>query len=128
MSSQATAAVEEAVTLTDGAAHKVRTFLEQKGDEIEGAGLRVGVKGGGCSGFTYTLALDNLRDGDHIFETGGIKVFVTDESLPYVKASVVDFVESFEGSGFQVENPNAVAACGCGTSFRVDESASCGSS
>jgi iron-sulfur cluster assembly protein len=112
------------VTLTDIAAEKVRGYLaEQEGE----AGLRVGVRGGGCSGFQYQLALDELREGDQVFEHDGIRVIVDEASLHYVDGSTVDYTESLMGAGFQVNNPNVVAACGCGSSFRVaDEEPSCG--
>jgi iron-sulfur cluster assembly protein len=113
------------VTLTDIAVQKVQEFLA--GQDAEGAGLRVGVRGGGCSGFQYQLALDEPREGDEIFEHQGIRVMVDEPSLRYVNGSVVDYTESLMGSGFQVNNPNVVAACGCGSSFRVaDEDPSCG--
>ena len=115
------------VTLTDIAADKVRGFLSSQ--EAEGdVGLRVGVRGGGCSGFQYALALDERKDEDHVFEYEGIRVIVDPASLRYVDGSQVDFTESMMGSGFEVNNPNVVAACGCGSSFRVaDEEPSCGS-
>ena len=92
-------------------------------------GLRVGVKGGGCSGFQYALALDEKRDDDHVFELSGIRVLVDPASMQYVDGSTVDFTESFQGSGFEVSNPNVVASCGCGSSFRVaEEEPSCGAS
>jgi len=114
------------VTLTDIAADKVRGFLN--GQESEGdVGLRVGVRGGGCSGFQYALALDERREDDHVFEYEGIRVIVDPASLRYVEGSQVDFTESLMGSGFEVNNPNVVASCGCGSSFRVaDEDPSCG--
>ncbi len=114
------------VTLTDFAAEKVSQFLQSQeaGDE---AGLRVGVRGGGCSGFQYALALDEQREGDQVFEHDGIRIIVDELSLKYVDGSTVDYTESLMGSGFQVNNPNVVAACGCGSSFRVaDEDPSCG--
>lgn len=115
------------VTLTDVAAEKVRSFIAGRPGESDDAGLRVAVKGGGCSGFSYSLAVDEPRDSDNVFESHGIKILVDSESLSYVDSSEVDFVESFQGSGFQVNNPNVVAACGCGSSFRVaDEEPSCG--
>ena len=115
------------VTLTDIAADKVRDFIN--GQAAEGdIGLRVGVRGGGCSGFQYALALDERRDDDHVFEANSIRVLVDPASLQYVDGSTVDFTESFQGSGFEVSNPNVVASCGCGSSFRVaDEEPSCGS-
>ena len=116
------------VTLTDIAAEKVRDFIS--GQAAEGdIGLRVGVRGGGCSGFQYALALDERRDDDHVFEANSIRVLVDPASLQYVDGSTVDFTESFMGSGFEVSNPNVVASCGCGSSFRVaEEEPSCGAS
>ena len=114
------------VILTDIAAQKVTEFMQGQGAEGD-VGLRVGVRGGGCSGFQYALALDEQREGDHIFEASGIRVLVDPASLRYVDGSTVDFTESFQGSGFEVSNPNVVASCGCGSSFRVaDEEPSCG--
>ena len=78
----------------------------------------MGVKGGGCSGFQYPLALDEQRDGDKIFEDEGIRLIVDGEP-PLRRRLEVDYTESLMGAGFQVNNPNVVAACGCGSSFRV---------
>jgi iron-sulfur cluster assembly accessory protein len=114
------------VELTDIAAQKIGTLLSD--EEHAGAGLRVAVRGGGCSGFQYQLALDEKRDGDQVFEHDGIRILVDEMSLRYVDGSTVDYTESLMGAGFQVENPNVVASCGCGSSFRVkDEDPSCGS-
>ena len=111
------------VTLTTVAAEKVRGFLADQ----ETAGLRVGVRGGGCSGFQYALALDEPKGDDQIFDVDGIKVIVDEASLRYVDGSEVDYTESLMGSGFQVNNPNVVASCGCGSSFRIaEEEPSCG--
>ena len=107
------------ITLTDTGAEKVREFLAAQGADIETAGLRVGVRGGGCSGFQYNLAFDQQRDGDTVFEDHGLKLLVDRTSLPYVSGSIIDYVDSLQGAGFQVNNPNVVAACGCGSSFRV---------
>ena len=113
------------VTLTEIATKKVTEFLSTQ--EQAEAGLRVAVKGGGCSGFQYQLALDERRDGDEVFEHEGIRILVDEQSLRYVDGSIVDYTESLMGAGFQVNNPNVVAACGCGSSFRVaDEDPSCG--
>ncbi len=117
------------VNLTDIAAEKVAEFMSGQGAEGDVVGLRVGVKGGGCSGFQYALALDEKRDDDHVFEIAGIRVLVDPASMQYVDGSTVDFTESFMGSGFEVSNPNVVASCGCGSSFRVaEEEPSCGAS
>jgi iron-sulfur cluster assembly accessory protein len=109
------------VNLTEKGAEKVREYLSSQGLAEESAGLRVGVRGGGCSGFQYQLAFDELRDGDAVFEDHGLRLLVDNQSLPYVDGSTVDYVDSMQGAGFQVNNPNVVAACGCGSSFRVAE-------
>ena len=79
------------------------------------------MRGGGCSGFQYPLAFDEQRDGDQVIKSNGIKLLVDTASAPYVRGATVDYVESLQGAGFQVNNPNVVAACGCGSSFRVAE-------
>jgi iron-sulfur cluster assembly protein len=107
------------ITVTDKGAEKVREFLAGQVAVAETAGLRVGVRGGGCSGFQYALAFDEQRDGDSVFEDKGIRLLVDRPSLPYVRGSVIDFVDGLQGAGFKVENPNVIAACGCGSSFRV---------
>lgn len=109
------------ITLTDKGAEKVREFLASQNAVAATAGLRVGVRGGGCSGFQYALAFDEQRDGDEVFEDKGIRLLVDTPSLPYVSGSIIDFVDGLQGAGFKVENPNVVAACGCGSSFRVAE-------
>lgn len=115
------------VNLSDIAAEKVRGFLHQQETEGE-VGLRVGVRGGGCSGFQYALALDERHEDDHVFEHGEIAILVDPASLHYVDGSTVDYAESMMGAGFEVNNPNVVASCGCGSSFRIaDEEPSCGS-
>ena len=103
------------VTLSEIAAEKVQGFLAQQESEGQ-VGLRIGVRGGGCSGFQYALALDERRDDDNVFEHEGIPILVDSASLRYV-------------DGSEVNNPNVVASCGCGSSFRIaDEDPSCGSS
>jgi iron-sulfur cluster assembly protein len=109
------------ITITDKGAEKVHEFLSSQNADVQTAGLRVGVRGGGCSGFQYNLAFDEQRDGDVVFEDHGLKLLCDGQSLPYVTGSVIDYVDSLQGAGFQVNNPNVVAACGCGSSFRVAE-------
>ena len=109
------------IVFSDLSAQKVREFLDAQGTDGLEAGLRVGVRGGGCSGFQYQLAFDEQRDGDVVFEDHGLKLLVDGQSLPYVDGSTIDYTESLQGAGFQVTNPNVVAACGCGSSFRVAE-------
>jgi iron-sulfur cluster assembly protein len=107
------------IVFSDLSAQKVREFLDAQGTDVSTAGLRVGVRGGGCSGFQYQLAFDEERAGDVVFEDHGLKLLVDGQSLPYVDGSTIDYLESLQGAGFQVTNPNVVAACGCGSSFRV---------
>ncbi len=107
------------IAFTDDAAIRVRDFLAAQGSDVETAGLRVGVRGGGCSGFQYQLAFDEQREGDVVFTDHGLKLLVDSQSLAYVDGSQIEYVESLQGAGFQVVNPNVVAACGCGSSFRV---------
>jgi iron-sulfur cluster assembly protein len=107
------------ISFTDRGAEKVQEFLASQGGEIHTAGLRVGVRGGGCSGFQYALAFDTQRDGDKVFEDHGLRILVDGPSLPYVHGAIVDYVEGLQGAGFKVDNPNVIAACGCGSSFRV---------
>ena len=109
------------IEITDKGAEKVHEFLASQQADLSVAGLRVGVRGGGCSGFQYQLAFDEQRDGDIVFESHDLKLLVDEESLPFVRGSVIDYEESLQGAGFKVSNPNVVAACGCGSSFRVAE-------
>lgn len=105
------------LTLTDAAVDKVREIVEAQ--DQQGAGLRVYVAGGGCSGLKYGMALDKERhEDDIIVEFGGLEVIVDSMSSPFVKGASVDYVEdSLLGSGFKVDNPNAETTCGCGSSF-----------
>ena len=110
---------QEAIKLTDQAAAKLNELLG--GSEEGEQALRVSVRGGGCSGFQYSLALDRSKEDDHVFEHNGVSVVVDKVSMQFVLGSEVDYVESLQGAGFQVNNPNVVAACGCGSSFQVKE-------
>jgi iron-sulfur cluster assembly protein len=115
----------EAITLTGTAAGKIAELLgSQEGSEDQA--LRVAVRGGGCSGFQYALAFDRPKDDDHVFEVDGVSVVVDKTSMQFVFGSEVDYVEGLQGAGFQVNNPNVVAACGCGSSFQVKEGAGVG--
>jgi iron-sulfur cluster assembly accessory protein len=113
---------ETAVTLTESAAQKIRE-LTSSNENAEEQALRVAVRGGGCSGFQYSLALDKAKDGDHVFDHEGIAVIVDKVSMQFVFGSEVDYVDGLQGAGFTVNNPNVVAACGCGSSFQVREDA-----
>jgi iron-sulfur cluster assembly protein len=109
------------ITFTEKGAEKVQEFLDAQSADIQTSGLRVGVRGGGCSGFQYALAFDTQRDGDEVFMDHGLRILVDSPSLPYVRGAIVDYVEGLQGAGFKVDNPNVIAACGCGSSFRVAE-------
>jgi iron-sulfur cluster assembly protein len=109
------------VSFTDNGAEKVREFLAAQEADAALSGLRVGVRGGGCSGFQYQLAFDEQRESDEVFESHGLKVLVDRASLQLVDGSEIDYEQSLQGAGFKVNNPNVVAACGCGSSFRVAE-------
>lgn len=85
----------------------------------EGKSLRVGVLGGGCSGFQYDIRLDDPAADDLVIEKSGHKVLVDPVSLPFLANAVVDFTEELIGARFVIENPNATASCGCGTSFSI---------
>src|SRR5438270_13014565 len=112
---------EAMITISDKGAEKVHEFLAAQEADLSVAGLRVGVRGGGCSGFQYQLAFDEQREHDVVFESHGLKLLVDQESLQFVRGSTIDYEESLQGAGFKVNNPNVVAACGCGSSFRVAE-------
>jgi iron-sulfur cluster assembly protein len=111
---------QTAINLTDKAAGKIKDLLAANENSPEQA-LRVAVRGGGCSGFQYALALDQPKDDDHVFEHQGVSVVVDKVSMQFVFGSEVDYVDGLQGAGFVVNNPNVVAACGCGSSFQVRE-------
>ena len=104
------------ITLTDDAIVKVKEILTSQ--EPQPAGLRIAVVGGGCSGFSYSMAFENNPQMlDKTYTYGGLKVFVDQASLLYLDGAQVDYVESIEGSGFKFSNPNTKSTCGCGSSF-----------
>ena len=108
-----------AVSLSDRAVAEVRRIIDEQ-DLPDGTGLRVGVKGGGCSGFSYTLGFDDQRKPtDQIVEVQGVTVFCDPKSFLYLNGTVVDFEESLMARGFKFTNPNAAKSCGCGESFSV---------
>ena len=108
------------IKLTDNAAAKIKELLGEQETGAEQA-LRVAVRGGGCSGFQYALAFDAPKEDDHRFENQGVAVVVDKTSMQFVFGSEVDWVDGLQGAGFAVNNPNVVAACGCGSSFQVKE-------
>jgi iron-sulfur cluster assembly accessory protein len=109
------------VTITERAADKVKQLLAAEGDPSLTV-LRVAVEGGGCSGFQYALGFDSAPDdNDEAWEYHGVRVIVDRFSLPYLQGSSVDYIDGLAGAGFQIENPNVVAACGCGSSFQAKD-------
>jgi iron-sulfur cluster assembly accessory protein len=107
------------VLLTATAATEVRRYIEEQG-ATQSAGLRVGVLPGGCSGFQYGLNIeDEPGEDDIILESEGIRMFVDPFSLQYLNGTEIDYVSTFQGSGFTFNNPNASGGCGCGSSFTV---------
>lgn len=104
--------------LSPTAVAKVKEILTQQTPQPQG--LRVSVVGGGCSGFSYQMNFENESNGiDKVFEFDGLKVFVDQASLMYLRGTKIDYVETLEGSGFKFENPNVKTTCGCGSSFSV---------
>jgi iron-sulfur cluster assembly accessory protein len=109
------------ITLTELAASQLRSLLEQK--DLRDHGLRIFVQGGGCAGLQYGMAYENAaREGDMVVETQGIRLFVDPFSAPYLHGACIDFQDTLMGTGFQVDNPNAIASCACGISFRTEGS------
>lgn len=107
---------ENMVQLTEKAVDKVREILSSQ--EPKPAGLRIAVVGGGCSGFSYSMAFENQPNMlDKTYSYDGLKVFVDQASLLYLDGAEVDYVETLEGSGFKFSNPNVKSTCGCGSSF-----------
>jgi len=111
-----------AIHLTERAAQQIRKLLEKEGVSPEIGGLRVGVQGGGCSGFQYGLMIEENGQGagDQIYESNGVKLYVDPISIRYLSGAEVDFVDTITGGGFTIKNPNATSTCGCGQSFTVE--------
>lgn len=108
------------VILTETAAREVKTIIQQQELDADKVRLRVGVKGGGCSGFSYILDLtETQKDTDEVFEQHGVKIIVDPKSLLYLGGVTIDFKDEIMGRGFVFHNPNASSSCGCGSSFSV---------
>ncbi len=106
------------IQLSERAVSKVKEILDSQ--EPKPIGLRIAVVGGGCSGFSYSMAFENtpgMLDKTYTFD--GLKVFVDQASMLYLDGASVDYVESLEGAGFKFDNPNVRSTCGCGSSFQV---------
>jgi iron-sulfur cluster assembly accessory protein len=112
-------APEGPITLTPKAVQMVKITREQEGIDAT-YGLRVAVRGGGCSGFEYALDFDHeARDNDHVLEYDGLTVFVDALSARYLAGTTIDYTLGMQGAGFKFVNPNAAGTCGCGSSFTV---------
>jgi iron-sulfur cluster assembly protein len=110
--------MSEIVLITEAAALQIKDMM--KHNEEEGAFLRVGVQGGGCSGLSYGMGFEHEKaEKDIEFEAFGIKVLVNNEDAPILNGTKIDYKQSMMGGGFTIENPNAIASCGCGSSFRT---------
>ncbi|AGK55470.1 HesB/IscA family protein [Bacillus sp. 1NLA3E] len=110
--------MEQIITISEAAAFQIKDMMKQ--NEEEGAFLRVAVKGGGCSGLSYGMGFDHeINEDDIKLEQHGITVLVDKESEPVLKGTIIDFKESMMGGGFTIDNPNAIASCGCGSSFKT---------
>lgn len=106
------------ITVSDEAAEKIRSLLRREG--AAGRGLRVAVRGGGCSGFQYRLEFEEKAgDMDQVIESNGVRIFVDPKSSLYLNGVILRYDDGLMGAGFQVENPNARTTCGCGESFSV---------
>lgn len=110
---------EREILVTEKAVNEIKRIMEEN-KVPEGFGLRVGVRGGGCSGLTYTLGFDEkANDGDTVIETDSINLFVDGKSLFHIAGTELDFSDGLNGKGFIFNNPNASRTCGCGESFGV---------
>ena len=107
------------INITPTAVEKVKAVMEQEKESMPQGGLRIYVQGGGCSGFSYGMVLDEVSEGDQVFEQQGVKVIVDPMSMKYLENAEVDYKEDLMGGGFAVKNPNATSTCGCGHSFNA---------
>ena len=105
------------ITLSDAAVAKIRSLVPD--EETEDRGLRVKVVGGGCSGLSYKMDLDQKRDGDRVFERDGARIIVDRKSYLYLNGTELDYADDLMQSGFNLQNPNVKRSCGCGASFGV---------
>ena len=112
----------ERITFSEAGAAKASELIRQQASDQ--AAIRVFVKSGGCSGYSYGMSIDDKRlDGDRVFVDRGVQVVVDQRSWDLLRGSEVDYVENMMGGGFSMTNPNATSACGCGSSFRTDSRA-----
>lgn len=106
------------ITLTESAVSQVKDMMDQ--EEDQGLMLRIGVKGGGCTGLSYGMGFETEKNDNYTELTiDGIHVIIDEESAPMIKGLVIDYKQNMMGGGFTIDNPNAIASCGCGSSFRT---------
>ena len=108
------------ITVSDNAVKHLRTLLAEQPDLGPGAGLRIFIETGGCSGLQYGMNFDGPKEGDAISERDGVRVLVDAASAPHLRGATVDYCDDLTGTGFRIQNPNARRTCGCGTSFEPD--------
>jgi iron-sulfur cluster assembly accessory protein len=105
------------ISISEKASEKMKDMAS---DNNCGPGIRVAVVGGGCSGLSYDMDFENeVREGDEVFETAGVKLYVDPMSIAYLDGTKIDYIQTFKFSGFHFENPNSSKSCGCGSSFAV---------
>ncbi|APH03825.1 HesB/IscA family protein [Bacillus weihaiensis] len=110
--------MSDIVTITEAAAFQIKDMMKE--NEEEHAYLRVGVKGGGCSGLSYGMGFEHdMSDEDEILNQHDLTILIKKEDAPILKGTKIDYKQSMMGGGFTIENPNAIANCGCGSSFRT---------
>lgn len=108
----------DVVNITEAAAYHIKDMMEEH--EEENAYLRVGVKGGGCSGLSYGMGFEHeISDDDQVLKQHGLTILVKKVDAPILNGTMIDYKQSMMGGGFTIENPNAIANCGCGSSFRT---------
>ncbi|AIF44024.1 iron-sulfur cluster assembly accessory protein [Virgibacillus halodenitrificans] len=108
------------ITITDNASKQIQEMMKE---ETEGAHLRFGIKGGGCSGLSYSLGFEyNINEElDSVEEINGIPVVFFNQDIPILEGTTIDFKQNMMGGGFSIDNPNAIVSCGCGSSFRAKD-------
>ena len=108
------------ITVTDNAVKHLRSLLAEQDELAPGAGLRIFIETGGCSGLQYSMNFDAPHEGDAVSECDGVRVLVDAASIPHLRGATVDYCDDLTGTGFRIQNPNARRTCGCGTSFEPE--------
>jgi iron-sulfur cluster assembly protein len=110
------------INVTDNAVRQLQSLLSRRAEDSR-KGLRVQVAKGGCSGLHYEMTLGEANETDAVVERDGVRFFIEDESVPYLRGATLDFSDGLTGTGFRIVNPNASRTCGCGSSFEAAQSA-----